>query len=277
MRPAAARDSSFMLVLFGALAYAAAMMTHEALGHGGYCLAVGGHNTVITVWWETCRFAGKPRPGLKAAGPCVQVAGGLLAWLMLHLVPLQAARLRCFLWLYMTWCLLIASGYVAFSSVAGAGDAAELAASRHGRLAWRCAIFVFGSVAYFLSMRAAAYELQRFAGDDDGLQRLFRLVWIPYLSAGMFACCMVAANLALGHGGLATASPGLNRLLGPIGMAVVSSFGAGSGMFGLPPMVRGAVAGQGSPTVPLTWSTTWGVLAGLVLVLFLRYVGPGIQ
>jgi hypothetical protein len=32
-----------MLAALGILAYAASMMRHEALGHGGYCIAVGGH------------------------------------------------------------------------------------------------------------------------------------------------------------------------------------------------------------------------------------------
>jgi hypothetical protein len=37
-----------MLGALGILAYAASMMTHEALGHGGYCLALGGHNVMLT-------------------------------------------------------------------------------------------------------------------------------------------------------------------------------------------------------------------------------------
>ncbi len=50
----APRESAIMLGAFGILAYAASMMTHEALGHGGYCLALGGHNVMLTAWAEGC-------------------------------------------------------------------------------------------------------------------------------------------------------------------------------------------------------------------------------
>ena len=35
-----------MIAAMGILASIAPMMTHEALGHGGYCLAAGGHTVV---------------------------------------------------------------------------------------------------------------------------------------------------------------------------------------------------------------------------------------
>lgn len=60
-----------MLAAMGILAYAASMMTHEALGHGGYCLAVGGRNVMLTVWGERCEFPGVPATGIEAAGPGV--------------------------------------------------------------------------------------------------------------------------------------------------------------------------------------------------------------
>ena len=101
-----------MLGALGILAYAASMMTHEALGHGGYCLALGGHNVMLTAWGEGC--SSQP-PGIEAAGPGVQFGAGLLAWLVLHRLPQGTARLRYFFWLYMVFNLLVSSGYVAFS------------------------------------------------------------------------------------------------------------------------------------------------------------------
>ena len=170
----------------------------------------------------------------------MQFGFGLLAWLALHRVSSNAARLRYFLWLCMTLSLFISSGYVAFTGILNAGDAAELVAPLHNSLVWRSVIILLGSTVYFLSMRAAAYELRRFAGSDVEMNRLFRLVWIPYASVGIFACCTIAMNRIIGHAlsGLAVASPGLNRTVGLLGLALASSFGAGSGMFGLPPMSR---------------------------------------
>ena len=163
-----------MLAALGTLAFAASMMAHEGLGHGGYCLAVGGHNTLLTPWSETCHFPASPRLGIKAAGPAVQFGFGLLAWLGLHWVKLNAARLRYFLWLCMTLSLFISFGYVALNGILNAGDAAELMAQLHNPLVWRSFILLLGSTGYFLSMRAAAYELRRFAGSDGEIQRLFR-------------------------------------------------------------------------------------------------------
>lgn len=149
MREAAPRDSAMMLGALGILAYAASMMTHEALGHGGYCLAAGGHNTMLTAFWETCHFPGAPGPGIKAAGPCVQFGAGLLAWLALHLLSAKATRLGFFLWLYMVFNLLVSSGYVAFSGVTDLGDAAELIAPLHpltrGDASLYCSVPLFTS------------------------------------------------------------------------------------------------------------------------------------
>lgn len=161
MRPAASGDSGVMLAALGMLAYIASIMTHEALGHGGYCLVAGGHTTMLTGWWETCRFPSLPPAGIKAAGPGVQFCSGLVAWMLLHLVSPGANRLRYLLWLLMVFGLLISSAYVVFSGVTGLGGAAEIVAGLHPAIAWRGGLFLVGGVVYYLSMRAAAFELQR--------------------------------------------------------------------------------------------------------------------
>jgi hypothetical protein len=253
-----------MLAALGILAYAASMMTHEALGHGGYCLAAGGHTVMLTVWRETCTFPGPPALGIKAAGPGVQFGVGLLAWLALRLLSPRAARVRFFLWLYMVFDLLVSSGYVAFSGVTNFGDAAELVAGLHPRILWRGGLILFGSAVYFLSMLAAAFELKHFAGDQDRSRRLFRLVWIPYAAAGVFACCTGALNKTMGHGAA-------------MGMAVASSFGAGLGILFLPKMQRGMALRGPSPAVSLTWSAAWGLAAAAVTLAFLFFLGPGLE
>jgi hypothetical protein len=253
-----------LLAAMGILAYAASMMTHEALGHGGYCLAVGGHNVMLTAWGERCEFPGAPPAGIEAAGPGVQFLAGVLVWLMLHRSAPEASRLRYFLWLYMVFNLLVSCGYVAFSGVTDFGDAAVLIAALHPAIVWRGALVLIGSVLYFLSMRAAALELRQFAGPDEGTRRLIRLVWIPYVSAGIFACCTGALNHTMGH---ATA----------IGLAAASSFGGSLGLLRLPDMQRGMPSIGPSPAVCLHWSSAWGVAAALVIVVFLVFIGPGLE
>jgi hypothetical protein len=255
------RDSGLMLAALGILAYAASMMTHEALGHGVYCLAFGGHNVMLTAWGESCDLRA---PGIEAAGPGLQFGAGLLAWLMLRLVSPNAARLRYFLWLYMVFDLFVSSGYVAFSGVANFGDAAVLIAGLQPSAVWRGGLVVLGSVSYFLSMRAAASELKRLSGTDDGGGRLWRLVFIPYVAAGVFACCSGALNQTIGHG---TA----------IGLAAASSFGAGFGLLRLPDMQRGWVAKEVLPTRYLSWSPIWGSAAAVTIVVFILFIGPGLR
>ncbi len=132
-------------------------------------------------------------------------------------------------------------------------------------------------------MLAAASELKRFTGLDDRSSRLYRLVWIPYATAGVFACCTAASNQITGHGaaiGLAAASPALNQTMGhraAIGLAVASSFGAGMGLLFLPMMQCGIAPKRPSPTVYLHWSSAWGAVAAIVIAAFLFFIGPGLQ
>ena len=255
------RDSALMLGALGILAYAASMMTHEGLGHGGYCLALGGHTVMLTAWGEACSAQLR---GIEAAGPGLQFGAGLLAWLVLHRLSPAAVRLRYFFWLYMVFNLLVSSGYVAFSGVTDFGDAAVLVAGLSPHLIWRGVLILLGAAVYFLSMRAAAFELTRFAGPHDGSRRLSRLVWIPYAAAGVFACCAGALNRTMGHGAA-------------IGLAAASSFGAAWGILRLPDMQRGMASKGLSPTGYLNWSAAWGVAAVVVILVFLLFIGPGLK
>lgn len=253
-----------MLGALGILAYAASMMTHEALGHGGFCLAVGGHNAMLTAWAERCNFPNVQPSGIEAAGPGLQFGAGLLAWLPLHRLPAEAIRLRYFFWLYLIFNLFVSSGYVAFSGITDFGDAAVIIAGLSPRIIWRVVLILLGAGVYYLSMRLAASELKRFVGANAGSRSLFRLVWIPYVTAGVFACCAGALNR--------TMAPGV-----ALGLAAASSFGAGFGMLRLPDMqrqmpMRTTIAGG-----YLSWSVGWVLAALVVVAAFLFIIGPGVE
>jgi hypothetical protein len=246
-------DNAVVLAALGVLAYAASMMTHEALGHGLYCLAAGGHNTGLTLWSENCNL----HPvGIEAAGPSLQFAAGLLAWSVLRRLSPNAAALRCLLWLYMLFDLFISSGYVAFSGVTNFGDAAVIIGGFRSHIVWRGILILLGAGAYYLSMRATALELERFAGADRGVRRLFRLVSVPYLSVGIFACCAAVSERTTPAGTT-------------IGLAVASSLGAGLGMLGLPVMERRLPTEALRPSVYVGWSRTWVLAAAVVVACFL--------
>jgi hypothetical protein len=252
------KDSTMMLAALSILAYAASMMTHEALGHGGYCLAFGGHNVMLTAWGESCDLRA---PGIEAAGPGLQFGAGLLAWLVVSSIT---GRLRYFLWLYMAFSLFVSSGYVLFSGVTNFGDAAVLIAGLQPPLLWRVALVLLGAVIYFLSMRVAAAELKRLASADTDPKRLWRLVWIPYTTAGVFACCCGALNQTMGVGSA-------------VGLAAASSFGGSFGLLRLPDLQRGWVATEVLPTRYLSWSPIWGGAAVVTIVVFILFIGPGLR
>jgi hypothetical protein len=248
-----AADNAIVIGALGILAYAASMMTHEALGHGVYCLAAGGHNTGLSAWAEECNLH---PAGIEAAGPGLQFAAGLLAWLVLHLLSPDAARLRYFFWLYMVFDLFISSGYVAFSGVTNFGDAAVIIAGSRPHSVWRGVLFFLGAATYYLSMRATALELGRFAGTDRDHRRLLRLVWIPYVAVGVFACCAAALNRTMPSGTL-------------IGLAAASSLGAGLGMSRLPAMQCRVAIGAPETNIYLRWNATWVLAAAVVVAGFL--------
>lgn len=110
--------------------------------------------------------------------------------------------------------------------------------------------------------------------------RLFRVVWIPYVAAGVLACCTAVLTQTMGATGFAVASPAMNRAMGhgsALALAALSSFGAGSGMFGLPHM-GGEVRGKRvSAPAYLTWSAAWGLVAATVIMAFLIFIGPGLH
>jgi hypothetical protein len=251
------------LGVLGVLAYCASMFSHEALGHGLACVARGGHNTMLTLWGEDCSVSS---PIITAAGPIIQFAGGVLAWLGLRGPSATGSlTLRVLVWLYMTYGLLISTGYVAFSAVTDFGDAAELIAGLAPAAAWRALLFIIGAVGYYLCLWASARELHRLIDARGSDQRLRRLVWPPYLAAGVLAC---GAGL-------------LNKTLPPhqgLGLAAVSSFGAGFGMVRLIHL-RVAVSERLQPSAQghVTRSAAWLIAAAVVDLFFVFVLGPGLQ
>lgn len=257
------RDDAVMLSGLGILAYAASMMTHEAVGHGGFCIALGGHNLMLTAWAERC--SADSVFGISAAGPGAQFFAGLLAWLMLRCLQLKVVNLRWFLWLYMVFDLLISSGYVVFSGVTDFGDAAVLISGRTPHAVWRGILIVGGASIYYFSLWVAALELRPLVGKDHSGRRVSRLVWIPYLTIGVVACCAGV----------------LNRTMAPalaLGLAAASSFGAAFGMVRLPAiMVRHNGPRMTGPADYVRWNIAWLTLAVAFGAAFIFVLGPGLE
>jgi hypothetical protein len=256
-------DDAVMLGALGILAYVASMMTHEALGHGAFCIASGGYNVMLSDWAEGCNL--RPEPlRITAAGPAVQFCAGLFAWFALRrLAPGSFVVLRTFLFLYMVFNLFISSGYVAFSGVTDFGDSAVIIAGRLPHSMWRGILVLIGALVYYLSMWVAALELRRIIGSNNGDGRLRRFVWIPYLAAAALACCAGALNR--------TMAPGL-----ALELAAASSFGAGFGLVRLPYLQWGVATTAPVPGSYIKRRIAWIIAATVIGATFVFVLGPGL-
>jgi len=200
----------------------------------------------------------------------MQFVFGLLAWLVLRRLPW--GRARYFFWLYMVFCLFISSSYVAFSGATDLGDGAAIIAGLKPRVVWRVVLILLGAAVYFLSMLATALEFKRLIGVENGGRPLRRLVWMPYVAAGVFACSAGALNRTMATGSLSTMGHSTALV-----WAFASSWCSGMGMLWLPDVQRGMRLRTRLPAVYLRWSFGWPLAAAIVVVAFLLFIGPGIR
>lgn len=230
---------------------------HEALGHGGACLALGRHLKEWGAFYVDCNQAGAPLSTIRlvaAAGNSVNLVLALICLEAFRLTPPTRPRLYFFLWLMTAVNAFNWAGYFLFSGVSGIGD---WGAGKSGVFvgvahwaAWRVLLAVGGFALYFAATIALMRTLARRTGSDDaGRADIFRLCWTAYFTIGVSA-------LAIG-------------LLNPIGLfillgsAVASSFGGPSGLLWGPSHVRGGIAVATPFVLPRSWA--W-IVAGVAMV-----------
>ncbi len=169
----------------GALCYIVADVVHEAIGHGGACLATGGRIILLT----SVFFRSDPGSRLvDAAGPGANLVAGLfLLGLSKRARPgatgfflLLAAAFNLF------WC----AGYFLYSGASNQGDWALVIRDWPPPILWRTILFLLGLVLYTFSIRQTIRGLARL-GDQPGTRaNTTRLFFIPYFAAGLTACAV---------------------------------------------------------------------------------------
>jgi hypothetical protein len=251
-------DNLTTVAALGMIAYAASMLSHEALGHGVVCALGGGHTVTLAAWGQGC----DAHPaGIEAAGPGTQIVFGLLAWLALRFTPARHATLRALFWLTMLFSLFIASGYAVMSALTGFGDMAIVIQPLEPQLIWRIALGIAGGALYYASTLLGAYELRRFAGDDT--HRLSRLAVTAYLAASAMACI----------GGA------LNRTMPPhvaFELAAASSLGGGLGLIRLADIQQSFRRVIPGAIVPIRFNLAWTTTGIIVAAAFIMLLGRGI-
>jgi hypothetical protein len=255
--------------------YALADFIHEGIGHGGMCLLIGGHPTMLSsVSFECVRLvAGSSSEVARslavgglvpAGGTLANLAAGMLCWLGLRFVS-RATRLRYFLWVLMIVNLMEAAGYFLFSGIANTGDWAEVIASLQPAWLWRLGLTVLGIVLYLAFVVLALYEIRPFLGSSrpERLRRARRLTFTAYFSGCIFVCISSLFN---------------PKLLLVLISGAASSFGGTSGFLWMGSWLRGPWFPTSSLQMPpLTRSWAWIVAAAVVAIVFIAILGPGIH
>ena len=252
------------------VAYALSNVVHEGLGHGGACIAVGGHPRQLTAVFFDGDVEGLPASAgrwVAAGGSLANLAAAAVAWAALRVIPARWGRGRFFLWLVLAVNLLQAFGYLLFSGVGGIGDWAAVVRDLQPAALWRLGLTVVGAVLYFVvAPRLIMPWLEPFlpAEPEERLARVRTLTLLPYLVGGATFVLAGALN--------------------PLGWiyvlisAVAASFG-GTSLLAWYPVLWARRPAVTSPEVSLgvPRSTGWLVAAAVVLFLFVGVLGPGIR
>ena len=167
---------------------------HEALGHGGLCLALGGHIEVLTSAIFRC---GLRSVWLNPAGPATSLSVGFLACWVSTRIPRRPGATRLFLILVAAFSFFWEAGYLVKAMFVRDGDLYFAAASLLGEPSrwWRFAGAAGGAYLYVTAARWAARSLATLFPSRGESVRIARIAWAA-ASLGAAA----AALLNVGHG-----------------------------------------------------------------------------
>ena len=249
-----------------AIAIAATVISnviHEGLGHGGMCVASGGHPVALS----TVHFECSADTRLVAAGGTLaNLIFGVLFWAAARRVK-QSASWRYFFWLLMTFNLLQAGGYFLFSGMGNIGDWAAVVEGWHPAWAWRAGLTALGAVTYFLwFVPLCLRELRPFLGNDAKIRvrRARLLTLVPYFTAGILSCIA-----------------GMRNPVGPLLIlisAAAASFGGNSGLAWMWNLLYGPRIPSSELQMPkIERSRAWIVTAVILAIVFIAGLGPGVK
>ena len=176
-----------------------ANVIHEGFGHGGMCIATGGHPLALSTVHFECSVDTRL---VSAGGTLANLVFGALFWAAARAVK-QSASWRFFFWLGMTFNLFDAGGYFLFSGFGNFGDWAAVVAGWQPAWPWRVGLIMLGVVTYFfwfvpLCLRELLPFLDRGPdkvqdrGPDKAarirVQQARRLSLASYFTAGVLSC-----------------------------------------------------------------------------------------
>jgi len=248
------------------VAYAATNVAHEALGHGGACLGLGGEPHVLSSVHFDCgeeAISTLARRGVAAAGTIVNFIAGAIGLAALEATsPVRKPHVSYFLWLFTTLNLLMGAGYFLFSGVGNIGDWADVASGTVSPFIWRPAMTLLGGTLYFLFARRSGQWLGALVGGDDPSMTRSRRLTVPsYVAGGLLFCLS-----------------GLFNPVGPVLIAIsaaASSLGGASGLLWLTQFTRRSP--RPAEPAKLELSYAWIIAGWIASAIFVGILGPGLH
>lgn len=266
------------MVAVSFVVYAATIMAHEGLGHGGACLAVHAKPTTLNAIYFACdRVSGSTADRIVAAGGTVVDlvfgAVGSLIWFATRRGAWGKPSVsRWALWLFTVLNLLQACGYFLFSGVGNIGDWAEVVRGLSPAWAYRAGLAVLGAVTYASCSYFAARMLAAFLGpadaadaaDEGRAARARPFLLVPYVAGGLL---YVAAGVF---------NP--DSLMLVLVSAAASSFGGASGFCWLHHFLDGSrIPAALTPPFVVPASRAWMIAGGAVALIYVGVFGPGVR
>ncbi|PYQ28455.1 MAG: hypothetical protein DMF57_17560 [Acidobacteria bacterium] len=253
------------VVSVAVLAYALANFLHEAIGHGGACVVVGGKPLVLSSVHFECgeeSISAAARRLVAAAGTVVNFLAAGISLIAMRIAGVRRPRLAYFLWLFTTINLLMGAGYFLFSGLGNIGDWASVCRGMPP-LIWRPGLALAGGILYYVFARTAARWLRPLVGSDEAAATRARGLAVPsYIAGGALFCISGLFN---------PVSPML------IGIsAAAASLGGTSGLLWLTQFVRGGQDASITP-VSISRSIAWIVGALIVAIVFIGVLGASIR
>jgi hypothetical protein len=244
-------DDRLTVIAISAVAYIFQDICHEG-GHAVVAWLTGAHR--ITISTAAYRSDNESLWAV-AAGVLVNLIVAALLWLFLLKPHRYKSATRYFLVLAMSMNLLNGTGYLFYSGVFDSGDMRQVIEGLQPVWLWRLGLVLIGYASYYGSMVALGAKLNPF---DDQKRRLFRLVWISYVSARVVAGLAALFN----RGGLWL-------------VLISASLGSEFGLILLPRIMRDWRHSD-EPAKQIERSRRWIVIGIICSLTFIFLLAPGV-
>lgn len=258
METTSSRDDMPTLMALGAVAATVSALAHETLGHGGVCVAVGGHITLLTSIRFHCLGA---TPLTDAAGPLGNAFAAALSLLLLRLCRPTAAATRLFLTFVAAINAFWLAGQMVYSAALNTEDLAFVARDLGWPHSWRVLTALLGIVLYVACGRIMTQAMRDLIVPGERAAQTRRRIAIAYLASA--ASAAIAGAMWRGDPWGSAFNGLLAIAIAPLGMWI-----------GVARATR--LGSRDATMVPIARSWAWVVGGGVLFVLFALTQGRGI-